>query len=68
MVSLVFSIGMLKWLENLDKFQGYISGHISFGLGVEVFMVSSIMAILGALLPAIYASRIDPVTLIQKGN
>ncbi len=67
-VALGVSLGVLELIEHADKFQGYINGEITFSLALKVFIVSIIMAMLGTLLPAIYAARIDPMTLIQRGG
>ena len=45
-----------------------INGEITVALGIKVFVVSVVMALMGTLLPAIYASRIDPMSLIQRGS
>lgn len=62
------SEGVLELIKHADKFQGYINGEITFALALKVFIVSVIMALFGTLLPAIYASRIDPMSLIQRGG
>jgi ABC-type lipoprotein release transport system permease subunit len=67
-VALGISLGVLEIIEHVDKFQGYINGEISVSLVLNVFVVSLLMAVVGTLLPALYASRIDPMTLIQRGG
>ena len=62
------SEGVLDLIKHADKFQGYINGEITFTLLCNVFVVSVVMALIGTLLPAIYAARIDPITLIQRGG
>jgi ABC-type antimicrobial peptide transport system permease subunit len=62
------SEGVLELIEHADKFQGYINGEITLALLVKVFIVSVTMALVGTLLPAIYAARIDPMSLIQRGG
>ncbi|MDD5118566.1 MAG: FtsX-like permease family protein [Sulfuricurvum sp.] len=62
------SEGVLELIKHADKFQGYINGEITAILLVKVFVVSVVMALIGTLMPAIYASRIDPMSLIQKGG
>jgi len=62
------SEGVLDLIKHADKFQGYINGEITVALLLKVFVVSVLMALLGTLLPAVYASRIDPMSLIQKGG
>ncbi|MDO9305907.1 MAG: FtsX-like permease family protein [Sulfuricurvum sp.] len=66
--ALALSLGVLELIEHADKFQGYINGEITLSLVINVFVVSVVMAMLGTLLPAIYAARIDPMTLIQRGG
>ncbi|MFA6189510.1 MAG: FtsX-like permease family protein [Sulfuricurvum sp.] len=61
------SEGALQIIEHADKFQGYINGEITVVLLVKVFVVTIVMALLGTLIPAVYASRIDPMSLISKG-
>lgn len=67
-VALGASLGILELIEHADKFQGYINGEITTVLMVNVFIVSVTMALLGTFLPALYASRIDPMSLIQRGG
>lgn len=62
------SEGVLDLIKHADKFQGYINGEITALLLIKVFVVSVVMALFGTLMPAIYASRIDPMNLIQKGS
>lgn len=62
------SEGVLELIKHADKFQGYINGTITVALLIKVFIVSVLMALLGTLMPAVYASRIDPMSLIQKGT
>ncbi len=67
-VALGMSLGILELIEHADKFQGYINGEITLSLMINVFIVSVTMALVGTLLPAVYASRIDPMSLIQRGG
>ncbi|MEW5831881.1 MAG: FtsX-like permease family protein [Campylobacterota bacterium] len=62
------SEGVLELIEHAEKFQGYINGEITGALLLKVFAVSVAMALVGTLLPAVYASRIDPMSLIQRGG
>jgi ABC-type lipoprotein release transport system permease subunit len=62
------SEGALEIIEHADKFQGYINGVITIKMLIEVFIVTIFMALLGTLMPAVYASRIDPMSLIAKGH
>lgn len=67
-VALAASLAILEMIEHIDKFQGYINGEISVILAIKVFVVSVVMALFGTLLPAIYASKVDPMSLIQRGG
>lgn len=60
--------GLLYVLEHIKKFQGYLSGEIDATLFVQLLGGSLLMAVLGALIPALMASRVDPVTLINRGR
>lgn len=62
------SLGVLEMIEHAEKFQGYINGEITIALAIKVLVVSVSMALFGTLLPAIYAARIDPMSLIQRGG
>ncbi len=62
------SEGTLELIEHADKFQGYINGEITLAMLVKVFVVTIVMALFGTLMPAVYASRVDPMSLISKGN
>jgi len=65
--ALGLSEGILHVLANLQKFQGYVSGRITLDLMLGVFAAAITMAMLGSLLPALRASRTDPIILIQRG-
>lgn len=67
-VALGASLGILELIEHAEKFQGYINGEITAALMFNVFVVSVTMALVGTFLPALYASRIDPMSLIQRGG
>lgn len=59
---------ILFGIKHMDSLQGYINGEISTGLAFGVFIASILMATLGSFIPAYQASKIDPVTLIQRGS
>jgi ABC-type antimicrobial peptide transport system permease subunit len=67
-VAFGLSEAVLEMIKHADKFQGYINGEITAVLAIKVFIVSVSMALFGTLLPAIYAARIDPMSLIQRGG
>lgn len=67
-VAFGLSEAVLELIKHADKFQGYINGEITTLLAIKVFVVSVIMALFGTLLPAIYAARVDPMSLIQRGG
>lgn len=62
------SIFLLDFLQHIDKFQGYLSGEITFTLGVTILIGSLIMGVIGAFIPALIASNVDPIILIHQGN
>ena len=62
------SVGILWILKKAPQLQGYIDGVITLPLALEVAVASLVMTILGALIPAIKASGIDPVELINRGS
>jgi len=59
---------VLYVLKHIQKFQGYLNGEIDMTLFLQLLGGSLMMAVLGALIPALMASRIDPVTLINRGR
>lgn len=65
--ALLLSKALLFMIAHIEKFQGYVNGELSFETIVTVFGFSLFMALLGALLPAYSASKIDPIILIQRG-
>ncbi|PHM17198.1 MAG: ABC transporter permease [Sulfuricurvum sp. PD_MW2] len=71
-LAFIFALGaseaVLEMIKHADKFQGYINGEITALLAIKVFIISVSMALFGTLLPAIYAARIDPMNLIQRGG
>lgn len=66
--AIVLSYLILDAIGHMEKFQGYINGDITPSLAISVFFISIIMATLGSLLPAIWASRTDPMSLILQGG
>ena len=58
---------VLYFIKNSSHLQGYVNGDISSGLALSIFITSILMAMIGSVIPAINASKIDPVILIQ-GN
>lgn len=68
LVAFGLSEAVLELIKHADKFQGYINGEITTVLAIKVFVVSVVMALFGTLLPAIYAARVDPMSLIQRGG
>lgn len=55
----------LYFIKNSTLFYGYVNGEISTSLALGLFICSSLMAILGSIVPAINASKIDPIILMQ---
>ena len=64
----LISLTALYLLEHIKMFQGYLSGTIDSKLFWELLGGSLIMAIFGALVPAILASKVDPIELINRGQ
>lgn len=58
---------VLYLIKNVQSLQGYVNGEISTTLALYIFITSISMAIIGSIIPAINASKIDPIELIQ-GN
>jgi len=65
--ALLLSKVLLFMIAHIEKFQGYVNGQLSVETILSVFGFSLFMALLGALLPAYSASKIDPIILIQRG-
>jgi len=63
----VLSHIVLYFIKNSSSLQGYVNGEISTNLSFYIFTTSIIMAMLGAIIPALNAAKTDPVILIQ-GN
>jgi len=61
------SLFALEQLQAVEKFQGYLSGEIDSHLFVILLIGSILMALIGALIPAVIASRVDPIILINRG-
>jgi len=62
------SLILLEQLQHIEKFQGYLSGEIDQLLFIQLFIGSMSMAVIGALIPALIAARIDPIILINRGQ
>lgn len=58
---------VLFFIKNSSHLQGYVNGEISSSLALTIFITSISMAIIGSIIPALNASKVDPVILIQ-GN
>ncbi len=62
------SLVLLEQLQHIEKFQGYLSGRIDMVLFIELLLGSVSMALIGALIPALLAARVDPIILINRGQ
>jgi len=51
--------------EGVSHLQGYVNGEITFYLAFGVFITSISMSIVGAIIPALNAAKVDPIILIQ---
>jgi putative ABC transport system permease protein len=65
--ALLISNIVLYFIKNASSLQGYVNGEISNELALYIFITSISMAIIGSIIPALNASRTDPIELIQ-GN
>ncbi|QKF83488.1 ABC transporter permease [Halarcobacter ebronensis] len=63
--SLIISNIALYFIKNSELFHGYVNGEISSTLAFYLFICSLLMAVLGSIIPAINASKTDPIILIQ---
>ena len=59
---------LLEVIKHIDALHGYVSGVIDPVLAFWVFVASVAMSALGSLAPVFTALRVDPATLVQKGN
>jgi ABC-type antimicrobial peptide transport system permease subunit len=62
------SLLLLDQLQQIEKFQGYLSGDIDQILFIRLLIGSTLMAMIGALIPAFIAARVDPMILINRGQ
>ena len=63
--SLLISKLAIYFIKNSELFHGYVNGEISNSLAFYLFLCSTLMAVLGSIIPAINASKTDPIILIQ---
>lgn len=63
--SFFISYFALYFIKSSSAFQGYVNGEITITLALYLFICSLTMAILGSIIPAINASKIDPIILMQ---
>lgn len=68
MIAYGISTVLLEQLQEVEKFQGYLSGEIDIHLFVQLLLGSVAMAVIGALIPALLAARVDPIILINRGQ
>jgi len=68
MLAYGISLVLLDQLQHVEKFQGYLSGEIDTVLFVRLLIGSTVMAVIGALIPALIAARVDPIILINRGQ
>ena len=68
LIAFGISLVLLDVLQNIEKFQGYLSGEIDAALFVQLLVGSLTMAVTGALIPAAMAARVDPIILINRGQ
>lgn len=68
MMAYGISLFLLEQLQHVEKFQGYLSGEIDMTLFIQLLIGSMSMAVIGALIPAVIAARVDPIILINRGQ
>jgi len=66
--ALAISYGVLELIKNSSSLQGYVNGEISLDMALIIFVTTLAMTILGSIIPAYSASKIDPIILIQRGS
>ncbi|WP_258238550.1 ABC transporter permease [Arcobacter sp. CECT 8986] len=66
-ISICISNIILFLIKNISYLHGYVNGEISFDIAIFIFITSLLIALLGSIIPALNASKIDPIILIQ-GN
>ncbi|RXJ84592.1 ABC transporter permease [Arcobacter sp. CECT 8985] len=57
----------LFFIKNISYLHGYVNGEISINISIFIFITSILIAVLGSIIPALNASKTDPIILIQ-GN
>ena len=65
--ALLLSLAVLWYLPHIEVLQGYVSGELTAAGMISVYMATLAMSLAGALLPAWYASKTDPILLIRQG-
>lgn len=66
-IALFISNIALYFIKNSSLLYGYVNGEISLNIAFFIFITSILIAILGSIIPALNASKTDPIILIQ-GN
>ncbi|MCK9336249.1 MAG: ABC transporter permease [Arcobacteraceae bacterium] len=56
---------ILYFIKNSTLLQGYVNGELTLSLTLYIFITTMLMVTVGAVLPALNASKTDPVILIQ---
>jgi len=64
----VLSNFILLIIKHTNTLQGYVNGTIDLSLTLLLFLTTLAITMLGSLLPAYEALKVDPVTLIGRGN
>lgn len=59
---------VLYIIKHIETLQGYVNGEIDIKLIIYVCLTTLLMTLLGSLIPIYTALKVDPVTLIQRGN
>ncbi len=56
---------VLYFIKNSTLLQGYVNGELTLTLTLYIFITTMLMVTAGAVIPALNASKTDPVILIQ---
>jgi len=67
MFALILSLIILSILPHIEMLQGYVNGSLSIITASYVLVSTLFMALLGTLIPAWFASKTDPIILINQG-
>jgi len=64
-IALGISSLVLYFIKNSSFLHGYVNGEISFEIAIFILFTTLAISILGSIIPALNASKTDPMVLIQ---